>query len=195
MYHTAGDLLPGIAGGLTAKIVRASVDHDGSSKNFTDAEPVCQHSHISPAAAGQQRRQIPRVLRVGSAFGIIVSPCQGRAHAGTGGALMDMETVDPRSVPGQAEDPGLHKHAPGLLIKPDCSGEPHGIPRAPETGNRPGTMILLTQYAHLIVSICRRFPQGSFRRVQLLSVTEPSIYTACSEIRENPQALWIARDG
>ena len=102
---------------------------------------------------------------------------------------MDMKAVDPRSVLRQAENSGFHKHTAGLLVKLDNPCKSDCIPCTPESGNRSGPIVLFTQYAHLTVSICEEVCQGSFRSVQLLSETEPSINTACSDTLTNPQAL------
>ena len=72
----AGNLFSGVAAGLGVKIVRILVDDHSPAQNLAQPEAAGPGESQGFAAAGQQRRQIPGMVRVGTpqrvkmAFGV-----------------------------------------------------------------------------------------------------------------------------
>lgn len=117
--HTAGDLFPRPARGLCGKIIPVMVDHHRPPKDIPDPEPVCTDQKIRSPAAPQQRRQVPRMLRMLRTRGIEVRPRICKVDAGAASSRVDMQGKEARFVlnrkPGHHN---LHQHAGRLLVKP-----------------------------------------------------------------------------
>ena len=90
--HSTGDLCPGVSGWLRFKIIRCAMDHHCPSNYFLHTEPIRQHRQIRLAVGGQQRRQIPGMLRMGHASRIIMGPGIRKAFPAAVSPLMDVKS-------------------------------------------------------------------------------------------------------
>lgn len=98
-YLSAGDHGSRIAGGLRSKIIGCKVYDDRFPKYFFRHELIRIENLKGKSIICQKRRQIPGVIRVIAALGIIVAAGQGEGFAGrssffAGTALMNMESME-----------------------------------------------------------------------------------------------------
>ena len=89
--HPTADFHPRIPGGLGPEIIGTAVNHHGFSHNLLHGKPVGQHHQISPAAARQQRRQIPGMAWMGRPGGVVVAAGFRKAGAFTTAAFVDVD--------------------------------------------------------------------------------------------------------
>ena len=87
--RAAGDLAPGVSGGLRREVVRLAMDRYRSAGNILHAKAVRDHCQVCAPLAGQQRRKIARVQRVFPTMGIVVAAGIGKAGPGTVSIFMD----------------------------------------------------------------------------------------------------------
>ena len=93
--HAAGNPGAGAAAGLGGKIIRFCMDNDGFAQNFTYGEPIGETDKQRPAAAAEQGRQIPGVIRMLRAGGVLMPQRIGKGvipRTATAGAAVDMES-------------------------------------------------------------------------------------------------------
>ena len=139
---SAGDLGACVAGGLGGKIVRAAVDDHGTADDVLHAEAVREKDGEGVAAAAEEGRQVPGVLRVGAIIRIEVAPNVGKGVAPVAGAAgpgMDVKGKD-RVAAGpfrlrQAGNVGRNQHALVGLIKAHHPAEVRVLVAAPDPGN------------------------------------------------------------
>ena len=92
------DLGSCISGGLGREIILALMHDNDSPNHFLNGEPIRKHRHIRQSVIAHQRRQVSRVVGMGTIGGIVVRP--GIAEwvifcAGTTSAFVDMERKNP----------------------------------------------------------------------------------------------------
>ncbi len=145
--------MAGVAGGLGGEVVGVAMDDDGFSDDLVHPKSAGEHGHFGFSLMGQQRRQVPGVVRVGLAGGVIMAAAIRKAPSPTAAAFVDMKRIKP--VPGQALDLRRHQHAAAILAEPDRAHEPGIGPAAADTGNRPGQ----SAWLHKITSIQYMPPQ------------------------------------
>lgn len=159
---SAGDLGACVAGGLGGKIVRSAVDDHGAADDVLHAEAVGKKNGEGVAAAAEEGRQVPGVLRVGAIVGIEVAPNVGKGVAPVAGAAgpgMDVKGKD-RVAAGpfrlrQAGDVGRNQYAPAGLVKAHHPAEVRVLVAAPDPGNGRWPLsdaYKLIQVAHKVTS-------------------------------------------
>ena len=139
---SAGDLGACVAGGLGGKIVRAAVNDHGTADDVLHTEAVREKDGEGVAAAAEEGRQVPGVLRVGAIIRIEVAPNVGKGVAPVAGAAgpgMDVKGKD-RVAAGpfrlrQAGNVGRKQYAPVGLIKAHHPAEVRVLVAAPDLGN------------------------------------------------------------
>ena len=118
----AGDFGPRVARGLGVKVVRAAMDDHRAPDHVLKAKPVGEHRQIGLAAAGQQRRQISGMIRVGQTGGIVMAERDREAIPGTTDSFVDVQGEKPAGiVPGQPGNMGGDQNALGHLAELDCA--------------------------------------------------------------------------
>ena len=75
-YHAAGDLRTGVSGRLGVEVVGAAVNDYRTAQHFLHGEPVRKHRQKGLSVAGQQWRQISRMIGMLGVFRIIVTAGQ-----------------------------------------------------------------------------------------------------------------------
>ena len=159
---SAGDLGACVAGGLGGKIVRAAVNDHGTADDVLHAEAVREKDGEGVAAAAEEGRQVPGVLRVGAIIGIVMAANIGKgvaAAAGAAGPGMDVKGKN-RVAAGplrlrQAGNMGRHEHAPAGLIKAYHPADVRVLVAAPYLGDGGWPLsdaYKLVQIAHKVTS-------------------------------------------
>ena len=119
--HTAGNLLPGIAGGLGVKIIRCSMEDHCPADDFLHPESGSQHLHVAPPGVSQQRWQIPRMARMLPIAGIEVTAGIGKPIPGAASPFMNVEGEKTGLRPWQPPHLRFHKDTVTALKKLNSS--------------------------------------------------------------------------
>ena len=88
------DLGARVSRGLGAEIVLSCMDDDHLADDLAHGKAVCEYRHISKAVVAQQRRQISRMIRVGTVQWVVMCACVAeliRRVARTAFAIVYME--------------------------------------------------------------------------------------------------------
>ena len=119
--YPAGNLTSRISGGLRCEVIWATVYHNGFADDIIHAKPACQYLSVCSAIDVEQRWQIPRVVWMVCAAGVIMTACVGKTITPTVISFMDMESKETSFRIGQAVNIRDHKRTSAAGEKMDCS--------------------------------------------------------------------------
>ena len=111
LNDTTGDFHTRIPGGLGVEVIRFRVKDDRFADYLPHMKPPGEHFHVRFSVIAQQRRQIPRMVRMRRFAGIEMASGVGKLLPVTIRSLMDMECKETGLCFGQSCDLRFHQNA------------------------------------------------------------------------------------